>query len=169
MNYLAENCVTITKDLFLEGMLRMSRDSYGKFARKCVFLLAAIWVAMLYFTVKSGGSLMHLFTCLLVVILLGVWISVLIPRNHAKKAWRTQQNIYGDSMKRITRFYDDHLEISGDCAERSVSYGDIQDIRLSRNLIMLVSRDKMGILLAREGFTAGDFEIVADLIRNAPR
>jgi len=169
MNYQAENRVTLTKELFYEGMLRMSRDSYLRFAGKCVLLFAAVWAVLVYLTLKNGGSLISIFTCLMVVVLLSFWICVRIPRSHAKKAWKAQQRLYGDSMERITRFYDTHLEISGDCAQRTVAYRDIREVRESRNLILLICFDKMGILLSREGFTKGSYEAVVELIRNAPR
>lgn len=167
MNCRAENHVTITKDLFFEGMLRISRDSYGKFARKCMIFFGAIWAALLLFTLRYGGSPVTVVSCLVVVVVICLWISVLIPRNHAKKAWMGQQRLYGDSMERITRFYDDRLEISGDCAEKTVTYDDIKEIKESKNLILLICYDKMGILLSQDGFTKGDAATVRELIRKA--
>lgn len=163
----AENRFTVTKDLFFEGMLRVSRDSYGKYAAKCMLLFAGVWLALLIFTLISGGNMGNVFFCLGVVVLIGFWICVWTPRNHAKKAWKAQQKMYGDSMKRITRFYEDHLEISGDCAEKTVTYDDIKEIKQSKNLIMLICYDKMGIMLSQSGFTQGDAATVEELIRKA--
>ena len=167
MNHRAENRFTVTKELFFEGMLRVSRDSYGKFAAKCMLLFTAVWAALLIFTLSSGGNMNNVFFSLGVLVLIGVWICVWAPRNHANKAWKAQQKLYGDSMKRITRFYDDHLEISGDCNEKTVTYDDIKEIKQSRNLIMLICYDKMGIMLSQSGFTKGDIATVEELIRKA--
>jgi len=69
-------------------------------------------------------------------------------------------------MKRITKFYDDHLEITGDCPEKTVRYDDIKEIKLTGNLMMLVCYDKMGIMLSRAGFTSGDEDTVRSLIES---
>lgn len=167
MNHRAENRFTVTKELFFEGMLRVSRDSYGKFSAKCMLLFTAVWVALLIFTLSSGGNMGSVYFSFGVLVLIGFWICVFAPRNHAKKAWKAQQKKYGDSMKRITRFYDDRLEISGDCAEKTVTYDDIKEIKQSKNLIMLICYDKMGIMLSQNGFTKGDAATVEDLIRKA--
>lgn len=162
----AENRFTVTKSLFFEGMLRVSRDTYGKFAAKCMLLFAAVWAALLIFTLITGGSKIHVLFSLGVVVLIGFWICVWTPRNHAKKAWKSQQKRYGDSMKRITKFYDDHLEISGDCPEKTVTYDDIKEIKVTGNLMMLICYDKMGIMLSRSGFTSGDEHTVRSLIES---
>lgn len=167
MKLQAENRFTVTKELFMEGMLRVSRDSYGKYAAKCMLVFAAIWVALLIFTLSTGGSLGHVLFSLGVVVLIGIWICIWTPRNHAKKAWKAQQAKYGDSMKRITQFYDDHLEIRGDCQEKTLSYNDIKEIKESKNLVLLICYDKMGILLSQTGFTQGDIGTVRDLVEKA--
>ena len=57
MKLQAENRFTVTRELFLEGMLRVSRDSYGKYAAKCMLVFVAIWAALLIFTLSTGGSM----------------------------------------------------------------------------------------------------------------
>lgn len=163
----AENRFTVTRELFMEGMLRVSRDSYGKYAAKYMLIFVAIWVALLIFTLTTGGSMGNVLFSLGVVVLIGLWICVWTPWSHAKKAWKAQQSRYGDSIKRITRFYDDHLDICGDCPEKTVGYDEIKEIKESKNLILLICYDKMGILLSRGGFTEGDVATVRELIEKA--
>lgn len=164
MNPQAENRLTITKPLFYEGMLRLSRDTYGKFASRAMLVFFAIWAALLLFTLLTGGNLNNVLFSLGVVVLIGIWICVWTPRSNAKKAWKALQNQYGDSAKRVTRFYNDHLEISGDCAEKSIPYSDIREIKQSQNLLLLVCADKVGIMLAKDGFTRGDEQTIYALI-----
>jgi hypothetical protein len=167
MKLQAENRFTVTRELFLEGMLLVSRDSYGKYAAKCMLVFVAIWAALLIFTLSTGGSMGSILFSLGVVVLIGIWICIWTPWNHARKAWKAQQSKYGDSMKRITQFYDDHLEIRGDCPEKTVTYDNIKEIKESKNLILLVCYDKMGILLSQTGFTQGNVDIVRELIEKA--
>jgi len=75
----AENRFTVTKSLFFEGMLRVSRDTYGKFAAKCMLLFAAVWAALFIFTLITGGSMIHVLFSLGVVVLIGLWICVWAP------------------------------------------------------------------------------------------
>lgn len=164
MNPQAENHLTVTKPLFFEGMLRLSRDTYGKFASRAMLVFLAVWAVLLLFTILTDGSLNSVLFCLGVVALLGIWLCVWTPRSNAKKAWKSLESQYGSSAKRVTRFYSDHLQITGDCAEKSVSYADIQEIKTSKNLILLVGRDKVGIMLAKDGFTRGDDQTVYALI-----
>lgn len=164
MRLQAENRFSVTKELFYEGMLRISRDGYGKFAGKAMLVSGGIWLALLAFTLISGGQLASVFFCLFVIVLLGLWLCVWTPRSNAKKAWEAQQSRYGDSILRITQFYEDHLEISGDCPDKSVPYSDIKEIKQSQNLILLLCHDKVGIMLSQTGFTSGDIHTIHALI-----
>lgn len=164
MKLQAENRFTVTKELFYEGMLRISRDSYGKFAAKAMLVFSGIWLALLAFTLISSGSMTNVFFCLFVIVLIGIWLCLWTPRNNAKKAWKNLQSSYGSSVKRITRFYEEHLEISGDCPEKTVAYSDIREIKQSKNLLILICADKVGIMLALDGFTTGDIHTVQALI-----
>jgi hypothetical protein len=167
MNLHAENRFSITKELFFEGMLRVSRNSYGKYSLKAAGLFFCIWLVLLIITLLTGGSMGTVIFSLGVVLLVSFWICIWTPRSYAKKAWKKQQNTYGEAMKRITRFYDDHLEIRGDCPEKTVTYDNIKEIKESKNLILLVCYDKMGILLSQTGFTQGNVDIVRELIEKA--
>ena len=164
MKLQAENRVTVTKDLFREGMLRISRDIYGKLAAKSMLVFGGIWLALTVFLLLSGGRKGTIFFSLGIVVLIGIWLCWWTPRSNAKRAWEAQQRRYGDTIQRITRFYEDHLEITGDCADRTVSYADIKEIKHSQNLIILVGFDKVGILLAKNGFTTGDENTIVGLI-----
>ena len=167
MNLHAENRFSITKELFFEGMLRVSRNSYGKYSLKAAGLFFCIWLVLLAVTLLTGGSMGTVIFSLGVVLLVSFWICIWTPRSHARKAWKAQQSKYGDSMKRITRFYEDHLEISGDCPEKTVAYDDIKVILQSNNLMMLICYDKLGIMISRNGFTTGDEDTVRALIEAA--
>lgn len=164
MRHQAENRFTVTQALFREGFLRISRDGYGKFAAKAMLVFGGIWLALLAFTLITGGSMANVMFSLFVIAVIGVWICIWTPRNNAKKAWQAQQSRYGDTMLRVTRFYDDHLEITGDCADKSVPYADIRKIQESEHLIILLCHNKMGIMLAKDGFTSGDVHTIHALI-----
>lgn len=167
MNILAENRFTITKSLFLEGMRRVSRESYGKTARKAVAFLALVWFLLAAVALWQQQGLGFVCVELLVVCFAGLWITVVLPRSKAKRAFRTLENRSG-SLERITRFYPDRLEIDAAGTQTEVLYTEIRQILTGSRLLILVTDDKTGIMLKRDGFLLGSEDDVRALIRQAP-
>lgn len=167
MKPIAENRFSITKKLFYEGMLCISKDSYGKTARKYSLIFLAIWVAMSAFLLYTGGTLGQVAIYLFMLSVILVWLNILAPRNHAKKGWEALVRRYGSAMERRVRFYKDHLEVDGDCAEKAVTYQEILEIKQSKHLYVLICVDKVGVMVAKDGFAYGDFDEIQSLIREA--
>lgn len=164
MEPLAENCFTITKELFYEGMLRVNKESYGPFVKKILLVLAVAWAVLAVVTLIGSGSLSYAVMELVVVVFLGVWLSVFVPRNKAKRAWGALENRCGDDLERITRFYPSYLEADNGIEEITVFYEDIRQILQSEHLLVLLSVEKVGVLVARDGFVSGDTAAVQALI-----
>lgn len=167
MELLAENRFQLTKALFFEGLLRISKDGYGKAAKKYSLVFLAVWAAMAAFICLTGGTFSQTLIYLAIVGVILLWLNVLSPRSHAKKSWEALVNRHGSRMERRVRFYGDHLEVDGDCTEKHVDYPDILQIRESAHLYILICADKAGILIAKEGFTQGDAAKVLALIQGA--
>lgn len=167
MEVLAENRFTITKSLFFEGMLRISRDGYGKFAKKSMAVLSVLWLALFIFALISGGDVAHALLFLVILALIGWWLCVLMPRSNARRAYRTLEQKSGGQMERVTRFYSDRLEIGDGKAATVIPYSAVLEMKTSRRLLVLTCRDKVGILLALDGFTNGNEETIRALIESA--
>lgn len=167
MKPIAENRFTITKALFYEGMLRISKDSYGKAAIKYSFVFVAIWVAMAAFLLFTGGTIGQALIYLALVSVIILWLNVFAPRSHAKKGWNALVNRYGTAMERRVRFYKDHLEVDGDCSPKTVTYQEILEVKEAKHLYVLIGVDKVGVMVARDGFAYGDFDEVLALIKSA--
>ena len=165
MELLAENRFTITKSLFYEGMLRVSRESIGPFAKKVLLVLAVLWAVLAAVTLMGSGSPVYALVELIIVVLIGIWLCVYIPRNKARRAWAALESRCGDDMERVTRFYSGYLEIDSGGEETTVFYEDVRQILLSEHLLVLTCADKVGVLIARDGFTAGDAAAVQALIQ----
>ncbi len=165
MEALAENHITVTKSLFTEGMLRIARDGYGKTARRAVLVLLGLWMALLIFTVVSRGDLVLTLGFLVLLSFISLWILVLYPRSQAKRAWKAQIAKYGDPMERTAYFYDDHLLIQGDCVETTIQYSEIAQLHRSRRLLILVTENKVGVMLAQDGFVHLTAQQVEALIK----
>ncbi len=155
MEHLAENRIVITRSLFLEGMLRLSRDSYGKAAGKAMLVFLAAWAAFLAFTLASTGTFLQALPLLGLVGLIGLWLCIIMPRSNARRAWKVQEAKYGSAAQRVSRFFDDHLTIVGEGVEKTVFYTDVREIKYSKNLMLLVCEDNIGVMLALDGFQNG--------------
>ena len=164
MEPLAENRFTVTKELFYEGMLRVIKESYDPFIKKIMLVLAAAWAVLAAFTLFQRGSLSYAVVELVVVVFIGIWLSVFVPRNKARRAWAAMENRCGDDLERITRFYPGYLEADTGIEEITVFYEDIRQILQSEHLLVFLSVEKVGVLAARDGFVSGDTAAVQTLI-----
>ena len=164
MELLAENRFTITKELFYEGMLRVINESYGPFTKKIMLVLAAAWAVLAAVTLMGSGSLSYAVVELVVVVLIGVWLSVFVPRNKARRAWAALEARSGTDLERITRFYSSYLEADNGMEEITVFYEDIRQILQTEHLLVLLSVEKVGVLVARDGFVSGDAATVQTLV-----
>ena len=163
MELLAENRFTITKELFYEGMLRVIKESYNPFRKKVLLALAAAWAVLAAFTLFKRGSLSYAVVEFVVVAFIGVWLSVFVPRNKARRAWAAMEARGGD-LERVTRFYPDYLEADNGIEEITVFYEDIRQILQTEHLLIFLNMERVGILAARDGFVSGDAAAVQALI-----
>ena len=164
MEKLAENRFTITKKLYMEAMLRMSEASYGKTAGKVICLILGAWCAILIYVIAAEKNPGQMLGSLGVICAVALWILVGMPRYYARRAWRTLEAKYGTDMERSIAFYEDHLEAHSESVEMNIDYEDIRQIIKSKHLLILICNDKTGVLVLRNGFTAGSEEAVLDLI-----
>lgn len=167
MEILAENRFTITKNLFYEGMLRVSAESYGKLAKKAVAFLAVAWLVLAAVTLWQRQNPLYVAMEFVVMCLAALWICVVLPRSKAKRAFRSLEAKYGDELERVTRFYEERLEVEASGQQTVVFYSEIQQVLRSKRLLVLVAEDKTGILLKLDGFTSGGEKAVRELIENA--
>lgn len=167
MEILIENRFSVTKSLFFEGLGCLSRDSYGKTAKKITLLLLVMWAVLSVVLMLIGGTWMQALAYLAAILFFILWLNVLAPRKHAKKSWEALVNRSVEEPERITRFYEDHLEIDIGGSLKDIPYGDIVQIKQTKLLYVLVCADKMGVMLTKDGFVKGSAEEMEALIAAA--
>lgn len=167
MEILAENQFTITKSLYMEGMLRISRDGYGKTARRAFLIILGLWVLFFLYTLGVKGDFSQTFGILLIIAAAGLWLCVGMPRSNARRLWKALEAKHGCELHRTTCFYSDHLEIRGEGLEKHISYEEIDRILVSRRLLILICGDKTGVLAGLNHFTRGNAKDVKALIDSA--
>lgn len=167
MDILAENRFTLSKQLFSEGLTCLSWDTYGKSAKKITLVLFAIWAVMSAVLMFIGGNLVHVLTYLAAIGAICLWINVLLPRKHIKKNWEALVNRCGDDLERSTRFFEDRLEIEAGDTLKIVPYCDIVTVKQTDKLYLLVCQNKVGVMVAKDGFVSGSAEEIMALIAAA--
>lgn len=167
MEIIAENHFHMTKPLFFEGLLRLSRDSYGKTAKKCSLALLVFWFVLSVILTLIGGYQLQVLVYLVVILVFCFWLNVTAPRKNAKKSWEALVNRCGEDPERITRFYEDRLEIDAGGTLKIVPYSDIVAIKQTKKLYVLVCADKVGVMVTKDGFVSGSAEEIMALIKGA--
>lgn len=163
---LAENSFTITKSLFLEGMMRTLRESLGKSIRKAILFLVIAWAILAAVTVYLKANVIYIGVEAVVMAIVVLYLWVLLPRGRAKRAYQRFADKCGMRFERVTRFYEDRLVIDAADAQTVIPYDEIRQILHTKRLLVLVKEDRTGVLLARSGFTTGDVDAVTRLINN---
>ena len=167
MEQLAQNRTVITRRLFREGMLRISRDSYGKAARKSMLVFGALWLGLLAYTLVCGGSLGQTMSYLILIGLIGLFLCVYLPRYNAGRRWKAHEAKYGSAAERLTCFYREHLTVTREGIESSFFYREIIEIKESGRLLILICQDHTALLLDKRGFSGPSAEEIKALIRSA--
>ena len=164
---LAENSFTITKSLFMEGMTRVLRECYGSSIKKAIMGLAAAWLVLAAATVFMKASVMYVAMEAVVLCLAAFWLWVMVPRSRAKRAYQKFVGVYGTDLARLTRFFDDRLVIDAAGTETVIPYSDIAQVMRSKRLLVLVTKERVGVMLKLDGFISGSDTSVTELINKA--
>lgn len=167
MEIKAESEYTLTEKLFREGMGRVNRDTYGRTVKKALIALAVLWTALAAVTIYISRSLFFALVEFLVVGAAAWTIAVSIPRSRVKRSWTAMRERSGGEMGRRVRFYQDRLEVAP--GGTVVLYGDVEEVLDTRRLLILITDKKAGVLVAKEGFTAGGPETVRELLEKRGR
>ena len=153
MELIAENKFTVTEELFREGMI----------------VLAVAWVFLAGFTVLRGGSPVATIIETVAMVLACLYVSVGIPRSRIKKAWKDICERSGDEMERVTRFYEDRMEVLTNVDPLIVNYEDVTRTLETEHLLIIQNTGKLGVMTLLDGFTVGAKEDVLKLIEEWSR
>ena len=85
----------------------------------------------------------------------------------AKKREKQIVELYGSELEGQTLFYDDHLVSTGfnDKSEIKIEYGKIIKVRQSRNLYLLIMKQKLVIMVDKNRFEKGSCEEFEQFIK----
>lgn len=167
MELKAENVFTVTEDVFKEGMRRIIRDEYGPMATKALAFLVVVWVLMTVFTFYMNGNIVLAVMEFVVIAAIAAWMELAVPHRRAKKGWEAAKRRSGEGMTRRTLFYEDRLEVEAGAVDTLVvNYEDVRKTLTTKNLLIIINCDKVGVMVALDGFKLGDKDTVLKLIKD---
>lgn len=165
MQTVAENRFTVTEELFREGMERIMKTEYAPAVKKLLAVVIGTWLLLVGFTIWKGGSLVVTGIELLAVVVICVYMAVIVPRGRIKRGWKSMCQRSGGVMERVTRFYEDRMEIeSGGAGALIVNYEDVTEVLETKHLLIFRSANKPGVMTALDGFTKGARDDVIALV-----
>ena len=164
MEPFAVNRFTMTKKLYYEGMLCSIKERVGPFTKKALKVLAILWVLLAAVTLLTKNSPLYAIIELVIMVLLGLWLCVYMPRNQAKRAWKTIEDKGDEYLERVTRFFPRYMEISRGSETTTILYEHIHQILMTGHLMIVKCEDTLSILIPRDGFITGDMDSVQSII-----
>lgn len=163
---IAVNSYTLTKDLFHEGMKCVSKENYGKFAKKVVLVVLAAWLVMAVLTVVLGQGYSLLLGESVVTAFVIVWVTVYLPWDKRRRGWKRMEEQYGADMERTTEFYADSFTVHAAGREITVPYAEVEEQLEGERLRVLLTENGTGIMLKKDSFTSGSWDEVLLLLKN---
>ena len=167
---IARNQFTVTKELFTEGKIATLGGSYRKAARILCIILILVLAGTGIWMLFSGGSLFYLFGEILFTALIIVWLTVFVPRSGAKRGYRAMISASDKTPERTTLFYHDHFTSVTETGKNvTFLYKDVENLTETKSLWVMTCKNKMGVMIKKDGFTLGNMDIVKEQLERSPK
>lgn len=161
---IAENHICISYALFKEGMHAVGNKAYKKTVRKMALILLVLYFAAAVWLWYTSGSLFFLAGESIFLLALLFWLIVMLPRTKCRSKYKSMAKIENTIPERTVKFYQNHLCVITDTGkETCLPYDTMQNWLETRNLYILNFKNNVSVLLAKNGFIAGNFHIVKSL------
>lgn len=93
------------------------------------------------------------------------WLMVMLPNTRRKSKYKAMTHGSDSVPERIILFYQDHLSVRTDTGNETVySYQDLSGWQETRHLYILPCKEHRYILIDKEGFVSGDFDLIKSLL-----
>ena len=169
MEPVAVNCITVDRALFAEAhsaIFSVRRQKMLLYAGIvfCVFGLIFLAVQMNSPAVSSIGV-----PALLSGIIVVIW-ALTLRKSELRKKYRAFERRNGSASSRVVSCYSRYLTVETESAEPvQIDYPDILDHNTTDHLCILICRGRTGVLLAKDGFTVGSWQLLLDTVELAKK
>lgn len=168
MKLLADNQVTVTREIYDEGTRATRSQTASRNLRIIVIVLAALSLFYAIYLFSNGTSIFFTLLQLLLFWILFLWVGVFMPQIRHKKGYKAMCRRDGGTPTRRVRFYEEYLQVTiGNGESTEFPYSKILSIQETEHLFLL-NTDGKSLTLSKDGFFIGNIDIVRSLIENAP-
>ena len=90
-----------------------------------------------------------------------LWMTFFLPRSRWKARYKALSQNSQTAPERTVRFYENSLTVTGNsCKTTDIAYSKITGWQESKHLYILECAENIRVLISKDGFTSGDFELV---------
>lgn len=162
---LAENHIAISRTLFDEGMRAVENKEYKKSVKKVAVSLILLFTIAAAWLLYTGVSLFFLLGEGIFLGALLFWLIIMLPDSRRKGRYKAMMHGCDEVPKRTTIFYQKELTVTDNNGnETKILYRDIIGYQETKNLYILNCKNNTNILLNKNGFTTGRFDLIKKII-----
>ena len=167
MEPIAVNRTTVDRALFTEGHAATFSRKRQRMLLYCglAFLAAGLVLRALQSRLPTAAMLS--FPLALSGVLASLW-ALTLRRSEARRKYKAFRRKNGDASARTITCYPDRLTIQRQGASpMEIKYTDIREHRETEHLLILICKNRSGVLLAKDGFETGSAAELLDAIEQA--
>lgn len=158
---IAENHISISRKLFDEGMRAVENKSYKSEIKKLIFILTVLHLIVAVWLIRTGGSLVFLLGETVFLGAMLFWLIFMLPNTKHRNKYKAMSQGTSSIPERTIKFYQDHLSVTANSGKVTViSYDEISGWQETRNLYILNCNENTHLLVSKNGFSFGNFDIV---------
>lgn len=158
---IAENHISISRKLFDEGMRAVENKSYKTEIRKLILVLTVLYLIVAAWLIRTGSTLVFLLGETVFLGAMLFWLIFMLPNTKRRNKYQAMSQGASSIPERTIKFYQDHLSVTANSGKVTViSYDEIREWKETKNLYILNCNNNTHLLVSRNGFTFGNFDIV---------
>ena len=167
MEPIAVNRITVDQALFAEAHAAIFSKKRQKMLLYCGIVFCAFGLILLAVQMRLPVASALSFPALLTGVLVLIW-ALTLQKQELRRKYKAFQRKNGDASERTIYCYRNYLTVETSAAEPvQIDYPDVKEHKVSEHLCLLICNDHSGIMLAKDGFTAGSWQALLDAIDQA--
>lgn len=164
---IAENHIIITEKFFNEGMRAVENKNYKKEVKLLALILTVLYLIVAVWLIYTGGSLFFLLGETIFLAALLYWLFIMLPGTKRKNKYKSMSQGMDTTPVRVIRFYLDYMSISSNSEKTTdITYQEVIGWEETRNLYIINCTKNRSVLVSKEGFISGNFDIIESLFPN---
>lgn len=167
MEPIAVNHITVNRALFAESHAAIFSKKRQKMLFYCGLVFLAFGLIFLAIQVRFPVLSSLCVPALLTGIIVLIW-ALTLQKSELRRKYNAFRRIHGGASERTVTCYRTSLTVdTGKAEPTEIDYADIREHRETEHLCLLICSDHRGVMLARDGFETGSWDILLAAIEKA--